>query len=147
MSRLRGLGTVVALLAFVLPGCPNSREDAEIEKVEFGVPFGGDVQDRGKIPRDLEPPELALRVRFRAPVARERSLSWELERPSAARASDGGVLYEAELGELHVPVGERQIDAKLGLRARDREGVYRLHVRLEGRVILERTFEVFDRSR
>jgi len=113
-------------------------------RVEFGVPFGGDIQDRAQIPLGLETRELSLRVTFREPLARDRVLSWELERPSSARGSDGGTLFAAELGEARVGKGERTAEAKLAFRRSDPPGPWRIHVRLDGRALLDRNFEVVD---
>jgi hypothetical protein len=134
----------LALGATLLAGCRNSNVDPEVERVEFGVPFGGDIQDRTQIPLDLEGRELALKVTFRAPLTRERSLSWELERPTNSRASDGGMLFSAELGEARVLRGERSAEAKFSLRRGDLPGPWRIRVRLEGRTLLERRFEVTE---
>ncbi|HET9933510.1 MAG TPA: hypothetical protein VFQ35_22550, partial [Polyangiaceae bacterium] len=93
----RALGFVVALGA--IAACRSEARDPDVERVEFGVPFGGDIQDRPKIPLDIEPSELALRVTFREPQRRPRKLSWELERPANSRGADGGLLFSAEIGE------------------------------------------------
>lgn len=123
--------------------CP-SREDPDLEKVEFGVLYGGDIQDRAVIPLDLDPSrqELSLRVTFRAPLTRERAVSWELERPTAQRSSDGGMLFAAELGELKPGPGARRAEAKIAFRRGDLPGTWRLSVRLDGRVVLQRSFTV-----
>lgn len=146
----RDLGRAfVVTLALGLPGCPARREDPELERVEFGVLFGGDIQDRPALPLELDPArqELALRVTFRAPLTRERVVSWELERPTAQRSADGGVLFAAELGEIRARVGERRAEAKLAFRRGDLPGTWRLHVRIDGRVALQRTFTVSEAER
>ncbi|MFZ5894272.1 MAG: hypothetical protein ACOY0T_24640 [Myxococcota bacterium] len=141
MSRI-----ALALCATLLLACRNEAKNADVERVEFGVPFGGDIQDRSQIPIDIEPRELALRVTFRAPLSRERKLSWELERPSNVRASDGGQLFAAELGESRIPSGERSAEAKLALRRNDPPGPWRIRVALDGQSVLDRRFEVLDSS-
>lgn len=138
----RELGLVALALYFA--GCPARREDSELERVEFGVLFGGDIQDRAVIPLELDPTrqELSLRITFRAALKRERLISWELERPSAQRGPDGGVLFAAELGEIRARLGERRAEAKLGFRRGDLPGDWRLRVRIDGTVVVERTFTV-----
>lgn len=140
--NLRRLGVIIALGAS--SACRSEARDPDVERVEFGVPFGGDIQDRPKIPLDVEPAELALRVTFREPQRRQRSLSWELERPANSRGTDGGLLFSAELGEAHVAVGESQAEAKLSLRRNDLPGPWRIRVRLDGRSLFERKFEVTE---
>lgn len=136
----------LALCAF---GCPSRSADADVERVEFGVLYGGDIQDRPVIPLELDSTrqELALRVTFRAPQERERVLNWELERPAAQRGADGGPLFAAELGEIRAHIGERRAEAKIAFRRGDPPGAWRLSVRLDGRVLLERAFTVSEPER
>lgn len=130
-------------------GCPRQHEDPDLERVEFGVLFGGDIQDREVIPLELDPArqELALRVTFRAPLARERVVSWELERPAHQKGADGGALFAAQLGEIRARIGERRAEAKLAFRRGDLPGTWRVHVRIDGRSALERTFTVKEAER
>lgn len=137
------VGPFVLSLA-LLVACRNPAPDSEVERVEFGVPFGGDIQDRKRIPLDLEGHELALKVTFREPLASERVMTWELERPTNSRGSDGGALFAAELGEAKVRRGERSAEAKLALRRGDLPGPWRIRVRLDGRTLLDRRFDVTE---
>ena len=132
------------MLALLGAACSRQREDPELERVEFGVLFGGDIQDRAVIPLELDSArqELALRVTFRAPLTRQRVVSWELERPSSQRSPDGGTLFAAELGEIKAGLGERRAEAKVAFRRGDLPGTWRLHVRLDGRMVLDRSFTV-----
>lgn len=134
----------MALALSASAGCRSEPRDPDVARVEFGVPFGGDIQDRATIPLDLEPRELALRVTFREPQRRERRLSWELERPANSRGGDGGLLFSAELGEARVAPGEERAEAKLALRRNDLAGPWRIAVRLDGRALFERKFEVTE---
>jgi hypothetical protein len=141
----------LGLLAFGLccVGCPQKRADPELERIEFGVLYGGDIQDRAVIPLELAPArqELALRVTFRAPLSRERVVSWELERPAPQKSADGGALFAAELGEIRARIGEQRAEAKLAFRRGDSPGTWRLHVRIDGHPALERTFTVKEPER
>jgi hypothetical protein len=139
----------MALLSLAGLGCPSRSADPELERVEFGVLFGGDIQDRTTIPLELDPArqELALRVTFQRPLARERVVSWELERPAPQRSADGGTLFSAELGEIRAHAGEQRAEAKLAFRRGDTPGKWRLTARLDGRVVLERTFTVSEPAR
>lgn len=133
-----GLG---ALLLCVLSSC----EEREAKpRAEFGVLYGGDIQDRAQIPLKL-PPErqaIGLRVHFPRPLQRDALISWEFERPTRLPGRDSGVLYAAELGEQRVPAGETRFDAPLRFRKDDPLGTWRIRIRVDGRVILERDFEV-----
>lgn len=143
MTRLDRAVAAAALGALAL-SCHRG-EQSDVERVEFGVLYGGDIQDRASMPLELDPAkqELALRVSFREPVHRERLVRWEFERPiSDRKAPDGGTLFSAELGEVPVHVGERRADAKLAFRKSDRPGTFRIRVRLDDRVVLERALAV-----
>jgi hypothetical protein len=142
----------LALAALALLACAACRarsDDPELDRVEFGVLFGGDIQDRAEIPlqHDAAQQELALRVTFRKEQTRERVVSFELERPTAQRAPDGGISYAAQLGEIRALPGERRAEAKLGFRRGDLPGPWRLLVRLDGRQVLERRFTVVEPTR
>jgi hypothetical protein len=58
-----------------------------------------------------------------------------------------GALFEAELGEIQAHVGEQRAEAKISFRRGDSPGNWRLHVRLDGRVVLDRTFTVGEPTR
>ncbi|MGC4092203.1 MAG: hypothetical protein QM756_30850 [Polyangiaceae bacterium] len=131
----------------LLFSCRSPQPDNGVERVEFGVPFGGDIQDRAQIPLDLESRELLLRVTFKGPLPRERLLGWELERPSTQRGADGGLLFAAEVGEARVPAGESRAEAKLAFRRTDPPGPWRIRARLDGQALFERTFEVLARDK
>ncbi|HWA73603.1 MAG TPA: hypothetical protein VG937_14760 [Polyangiaceae bacterium] len=149
--RLRRALAVGSLAVFAIAalGCPSRGADAELERVEFGVLYGGDIQDREVIPLELDSArqELALRITFRKPLERERVVKWELERPAPQRGADGGTLFAAELGEIRAQAGERRAEAKIAFRRGDAPGAWRLSVRLDGRVVLERSFTVSEPER
>jgi hypothetical protein len=146
VTRSRSSLALVAAAA-LLVGCRG--KPTELEAVEFGVLFGGDIQDRETIPLELDPArqELAVRVTFREPVRVERVIKWELERPTTKRGSDAGLLYAAELGEIRARPGERRAESKLKLRAGDLPGTWRVRVRIDGDVVLERSFRVSAEAR
>lgn len=143
MSRTPGLVVLLALVG-AFGACRKS--DPPTPRAEFGVLFGGDIQDRSTIPLELEPErqDLALRVTFPAPLEREALVSWELERPTKQRAPDGGIAYAAEIGERRARRGERRVDAKLRFRRGDPVGTWRVRVRVDDQVILERAFQVVE---
>lgn len=143
-TRRASASALLAVLVWGASACRSRSMNSEIERVEFGVLYGGDIQDRTTIPLELDATrqELALRVTFRAPLERERIVQWELERPASQRGADGGALFAAELGELRAHPGERRAEAKLAFRRGDLPGAWRLFVRLDGRVVLERSLTV-----
>jgi len=137
----------VLVLALVLAAC-RSRGDSQAgdlaADVEFGVLFGGDVQDRTAIPLELDATrqQLGLRVTFREPVPVDTRVTWEIEKPTGKRGLDGGMLYAAELGEQRLPRGERRLESSFAFRRGDPLGGWRIRVRVAERLVFERGFEV-----
>jgi hypothetical protein len=140
--------TLAGLLLLLAAGACRGADDAA-PRAEFGVLFGGDIQDRERLPLELDraKQELGLRVTFAEPVRRPTRISWEVERPSALRGLDGGVTRAAELGSLTLSSGERRADASFAFRAGDPPGAWRVRIRVEDRVVLERGFEVVRTDR
>lgn len=139
MSRLAAW--VFAPLALASLGC--GREDA-VPRAEFGVLYGGDIQDRRRLALELDraKQELGLRVTFPEPVTRPARVSWEIERPSTVRGLDGTPTRAAELGSLTLNPGERRADASFAFRAGDAPGAWRVRISVDGAVVLDRTIEV-----
>ncbi len=132
-------------LGLLLAACRSRPEPPRPEpRVEFGVLFGGDIQDRPVIPLELDATrqELGLRVSFPAPLERDARVSWEIEKPAGRRGLDGGMLYAAELGEQRIPAGERRAESSFAFRRGDPLGRWRVVVRVDDRVVFERRFEV-----
>jgi hypothetical protein len=86
-------------------------------------------------------------VTFRAPLTAARLVGWELERPTALKASDGGLAYAAEIGQIRAEPGERRAEAKVRLRANDVPGIWRIHVDVDGERALDRSFQMLPRPR
>ncbi len=132
----------VLLVWLGLAACRNA--DAEKPRAEFGVLFGGDIQDRERLVLETDPSkqELGVRVTFREPVTRTTRVSWEVERPSEVRGLDGGTTHAAELGHVTLSAGERRADGKFVFRAGDPPGSWRVRVMVDGESVLDRSFEV-----
>jgi hypothetical protein len=119
-------------------------DDDSKPRAEFGVLFGGDIQDRERLVLEADPSkqELGVRVTFAEPVAHATRVSWEIERPSEVRGLDGGTTRAAELGGVTLGAGERRADGKFAFRAGDPPGSWRVRVLVDGQSVLERSFEV-----
>lgn len=140
--RSLGLGFVcVALVA-----CERSHERSP--RAEFGVLFGGDIQDRETLALELDraKQELGLRVTFAEPVRKPTRVSWEIERPGSLRGLDGELASAAELGAVTLEPGERRADASFAFRRDDPPGTWRVRISVEGKVVLDRELEVVARG-
>lgn len=138
------IGVVVGIAGIVAVRAARDDAARALPRAEFGVLFGGDVQDRERITLELDPDqqELGLRVIFPEPVRESTRVDWEVEKPSNVRALDGGLARSAELGKIEVPPGERRADSKFAFRKGDLPGSWRVRVSVDGETILNRGFEV-----
>ncbi|HET9960483.1 MAG TPA: hypothetical protein VFQ61_38700, partial [Polyangiaceae bacterium] len=86
-----GSGALLLSCVLLASSCRRGTDRNTEPRIEFGVLFGGDIQDRPVIPLELDASrqELALRVTFPEPVQRERRVRFELERPPAPNREKG----------------------------------------------------------
>jgi hypothetical protein len=146
--RVKRAGVIIGVVVGVagVLAVRAARRDAErpVPRAEFGVLFGGDIQDRDRLTLETDPSkqELGLRVTFPVPVTRPTRVDWEIEKPSRVRGLDGGATRAAELGKIELSPGERRADAKFGFRKGDLPGSWRVRVAVDGETVLERGFEV-----
>jgi hypothetical protein len=138
LGIVAGVAGILALRAARQDGARSA------PRAEFGVLYGGDIQDRERFTLELEPnrTELGLRVTFGAPVVRETRIDWEIEKPSSVRGLDGRLARAAELGKIVLQPGERRADARFGFRKGDLPGSWRVRVSVDGTNVLDRPFEV-----
>lgn len=157
---MKGFG-VLALCALLL-GC-NQRpsEPFELQRVQFGVFYGPEIQELTEIP--LEPGTtgkgMVIRLTFRSPPHPPRTVRWELERPRRPQPStppDAGVSPPArgdagaglpldrlvQYGEVTTRPGETVLDIPLKFRPGDPLGDWAVRVTLDGQPILNRPFRV-----
>jgi len=114
-------------------------------QARFGVFFGGQLQEREKIPLIVERARqtVGIRLEFASPPRTEQSVRWELEKPAPGKASDGRVVA---YGEVKTRVGAAVLDVPLTFQASDRPGSWRVRVSLDGRRVLDRPFSVTPAS-
>jgi len=156
-ARVRGLlarwrGCTAAWLGVALAGCQApGAPPAHGETFEFGVFYGGQVQERDEIPLELDgsrqrqgfrlalspPPETALEVR------------WELGRPGTGRRVADSLGRRArprkvQLGRGHFRPGEPVLEQLVNFSPGDPLGLWNIRVLLGDRVVIDRPFLVYD---
>jgi hypothetical protein len=145
-TRAAGLGllALVAGLA-VATGCRRTDAPPDV-RVRFGVFFGGEVQERERIPLviDRARQTIGLRLEFSEPPRAEQRVSWELDKPIGKKPGDPArvVAY----GEARTRVGEPVLDVPLAFQATDRPGAWRVRVALDDKRVLDRAFSVVPAS-
>jgi hypothetical protein len=127
------------LLALLGVGCSRAPESM-VEEAEFGVFFGGQVQELKEIAKELDPArqQHGIRLKFRAPLPREVKVVWELSLP----ATDKSGARAALVGETVARAGESRLDVPLAFRPADPLGVWHAKVSADGKAVIDRDFTV-----
>ena len=139
----------LALLLFALVACQPNKPRPLVSRAEFGVFFGGQVQERAEIPFQLDRSKLSFgfRIEFSEPLVREVKLAWELERPAPGKTS--AVQRQAparivQLGESKARVGLPSFDQPLAFQPGDALGTWKIKVSADDQVVIDRSFVVYD---
>jgi hypothetical protein len=141
MTRRR---IALAMLCFsvlgVHLGCSRP-EPAPGVRARFGVFFGGDVQEREELPLifDRSRQSHGIRLDFAEAPSTPLRVAWEIEKPGASQDGGGGLV---DYGEVKTREGARTLDIPLSFRAGDKLGAWRVRVRLDEKLVLERSFRV-----
>lgn len=120
-------------------GCARAPESL-VAEAEFGVFFGGQVQELKEIAKELDAARQrhGFRLTFRAPLSRDVKVTWELSLP----ASDKGGPRAALVGEALARAGEKRLDVPLTFRPADPLGAWHAKVSADGQVVIDRDFTV-----
>lgn len=134
MKRRALLGALGACVA-----CQQAPE-SPIQEAEFGVFFGGQVQELKEIKKELDPgrQQHGFRLDFRAPLTRDLKVSWELSLPAPEKGGPRAAL----VGEVTAKAGQRRLDVPFSFRPSDPLGVWHAKVAADERVVIDRDFTV-----
>lgn len=155
MSRAGWMISAVLVL-----GCERvDPQPHDLQRAQFGVFFGGEVQELQQIA--LEPDQarqtIGIRLVFRTPPDPPLKVRWELARPRKSAAppkTDAGAADAApptapkpkdslvEFGDATTRVGQTVLDIPLVLRPSDPLGDWSVRAEIEGQEILNRPFRV-----
>jgi len=134
--------SLAALGAFAAahPGCAKPARPPGV-RARFGVFFGGDVQEREELPLILDRSRQThgIRIDFDQPPTTPLRVAWEIEKPGTSRDGGGGLV---DYGEVRTREGATTLDIPLSFRAGDKPGAWKVRVRLEDKLLLERGFQV-----
>jgi hypothetical protein len=114
-----------------------------VSRAEFGIFFGGQVQERESIPFTVDRGKQlqGFRIEFREPLDRPAKLRWEIDRPRSKRR---GRLVE--LGRADARVGLDRFDQELPFSPGDVLGTWNIRVLVDDQIVIDRPFEVYDRD-
>ncbi len=113
---------------------------SDVQEAEFGVFFGGQVQELKEIPKQLDPgrQQHGFRLTFRAPLATDVAIAWELSLP----VTDKGGPRAAMVGQATARAGQSRLDVPIAFRTSDPLGAWHARLSADGRVVVDRDFLV-----
>lgn len=141
------------LVLLLLAACeaPSAAAPGRGESFEFGVFYGGQVQEREEIPLELDTARQRQGFRLTLSPAPTTPLEvrWELGRPGAGRRvadSQGRKARprKVQLGRAHFRPGERVLEQLIAFSPGDPVGLWNIRVLVADRVVIDRPFLVYD---
>jgi hypothetical protein len=128
-----------ALLLLLSAACERGAPSV-VKEAEFGVFFGGQVQELKEIPKELDPgrQQHGFRLTFGAPLAQDLQVAWELSLP----ATDKGGPRAALLGQATAKAGQGVLEVPLAFRPSDPLGSWHAKLTAAGQVLVDRDFLV-----
>jgi hypothetical protein len=122
--------------------------------VQFGIFYGGQVQERSELPLELDRSRQRQGLRMQldpAPTA-PLEVSWEVGLPGTGpfrRDSQGRRQRRrrTRLGQASWRAGESRFEQPISFRPGDPTGLWSIRVRLGSRLVLDRAVWVYDRRR
>jgi hypothetical protein len=147
------LGVLLALPGALTLGACEARSAAATVSAtaEFGVFYGGQVQERDEIPLELDPvrQKVGFRLTLSPPPRDALEVSWVLGGPGAGRrVSDGrgrkARARKVQTGRAHFRPGEAVFEQPTPFAPGDPPGLWNIRVQLGEQVVLDRPFLVYD---
>jgi hypothetical protein len=141
----------VGLLA--LAACEAGANNAEVAGVhaQFGVFYGGQVQERDEIPLALDPAKQrqGFRITESPPPIEPLEVRWELGKPGRGRRVADSQGRKArpryvQLGRAHFRPGEAVFEQAISFAPDDPLGLWNIRVLVGDDVVIDRPFLVFD---
>ena len=112
--------------------------DGVVREAEFGVFFGGQVQELKEIEKELDAArqQHGFRLTFRAPLTRDLPVAWEISLPMPEKGGPRAAL----VGQTSAKSGQSVLDVPLSFRPSDPLGVWHVKVTADQRVVIDRDF-------
>ena len=126
-------------LLLLLAACDRTPKSV-VREAEFGVFFGGQVQELKELPKQLDAARQrhGFRLTFDGALAHDVKVSWEISLP----ATEKNVPRAALVGEATAKAGQSVLDVPLTFRPSDPLGDWHARVSVDGRAVIDRDFSV-----
>ena len=142
MSRTARAWLLAALGCSALACEARPTSGGLVEQARLGVFFGGQIQQREELARVLDGSQVqGFRIVFREPLVESKRVRWELVLPPKSGSADVRV---EKLGEITVPVGQREVDQVLRFEPGDPLGLWNVRVLVDDELVIDRAWLVFD---
>jgi hypothetical protein len=143
---------LVLPVLLALPGCREpSAAAGRAASAEFGVLYGGQVQERQELPFELDPSRQRIGFRLTLTPAPSDALEvrWELGKPGMGRRAADSQGRKArprqvQLGRAHFRPGEPTFEQVVTFSPGDPLGLWNIRVQLGEEVVIDRPFVVYD---
>jgi len=129
----------LALALLLACGC-DAKPNGVVKEAEFGVFFGGQVQELKELPKQLDATRQrhGFRLTFAAPLARDIPVTWEISLPPTDKSAPRPAL----IGQATAKAGQSVLDVPLAFRPADPLGSWHAKVSADGVVVIDRDFTV-----
>lgn len=118
----------------------------EVASAQFGLFFGGQVQQRRELPKPLNQnqSDQGLRLEFRRRLTTPTQVTWHLDHPTARSGPRGpcNAPRAIRTTSVLVPAGSDRFEQAIPLEAEDPPGTYNLRVLVGDELALDRSFRV-----
>lgn len=139
--------TAVAALALLLAACtkPPAKADPLVKRAQFGIFFGGQVEERSEIPFEVDRARQiqGFRIDFGRPLRRAHEVKWEISMPGGG-ASRSRI---TRVDESRVQPGQVRLDHPMPFKPGDPLGVWNIRVMVDRNIVIDRMFRVYDAAR
>lgn len=149
----RGVGALALALSACHPAPSADPFPGPVRSAEFGVFYGGQVQERDRIPRvfDRAKQSHGFRLEFDGPLAQDVRVAWQLDMPGTTKGvrdlkGQRGRGRLVKLDEASIPKGRDRFDQVFGFEPGAPLGMWNIRVTVEDGVVIDRAFEVVPAS-
>jgi len=147
VTKRRTILAMFCLAALFLGACKS--DEHLLKTAEFGVFYGGQIQERDQIPfvMDESKQQQGFRLELTRPASESLEIRWELSRPGPVARGQTLPSPEArvtELGAATLSPGQQKFEKRFPFSAGDPLGMWNIRVTVGQHLAIDRPFTVYD---